>query len=284
MNSLTQFKKIPILPLLITVALVIGPAFAAHASDFAATPVIDWSNEARRAIVPSSAGAENYGNKGPGEGAVYMGIVHAAIYDAAVAIEGGYEPYAIALHAPGETSSAAAIATAAHHTLVGCPECRHSGLQPALGLTPNQQAILDGDYANYMNAIPDGEPKRHGIAIGKRVAAAVVALRTNDGREKNPTLADLNPPPPGPGIWEPNPGNPPPPVVGLRLPGITPLALKSASQFRPDGPDALTSEEYADDFNQVKRLGRFDSTARTPAQTTQALFWTDHPERPKARP
>ena len=30
-----------------------------------------------------------------------MGIVHVAIYDAAVAIEGGYRPYAIALSAPG---------------------------------------------------------------------------------------------------------------------------------------------------------------------------------------
>jgi hypothetical protein len=230
--------------------------------------VIDWSNEARRAIVPPSAGAENYGNKFPGEAAVYMGIVHAAIYDAAVAIEGGYEPYAIALTAPPDTSSAAAIATAAHHTLIG--------LQPPLGLTPAQQAILDGDYANYLAAIPDGTAKTNGIAIGEQVAAAVVALRANDGRERNPTLADLNPPPPGPGIWERNPGNPLPPVLGLRLPGITPLALETASQFRPDGPNALTSEEYAEDFNQVKLLGRFDSTARTPAQTTQALFWTDH--------
>ena len=273
MNPLTQFKKISILPLLITVALVIGPAFAAHAADFTATPVIVWSTEARRAIVPPSAGAENYGNKFPGEAAVYMGIVHAAIYDAAVAIEGGYEPYAIALTAPPDTSSAAAIATAAHHTLVGCPDCGHSGLQPPLGLTPAQQAILDGDYANYLAAIPDGTAKDNGIAIGKQVAAAVVALRTNDGRDANPPF---NPPPPGPGVWERNPGNPPPPVLGLRLPGITPLALEDASQFRPDGPNALTSQEYTDDFNQVKLLGRFDSTARTPAQTTQALFWTDH--------
>ena len=280
MNPLTQFKKIPILPLVIIVALAIGPAFAAHAADFTATPVIVWSNEARRAIVPAGPGgifgAENYGNKFPGEAAVYLGIVHAAMYDAAVAIEAGYEAYAIALTAPPNTSSAAAIATAAHDTLVGCPDCGHSGLQPALGLTPAQQAILDGDYANYLAAIPDGTAKTNGIAIGKQVAAAVVALRTNDGREKNPTLADLNPPPPGPGVWEPNPGNPAPPVLGLRLPGITPLALTSASQFRPDGPNALTSEEYADDFNQVKSVGRVDSTARTPAQTTQALFWTDH--------
>ena len=234
--------------------------------------MIDWSNEARRAIVPAGPGGifgtENYGNKFPGEAAVYMGIVHAAIYDAAVAIEGGYEPYAIKLHAPPNTSSAAAIATAAHHTLIG--------LQPALGLTPDQQAILDGDYANYLAAIPDGEAKANGIAVGEQVAAAVVALRANDGRERNPTLADLNPPPPGPGIWEQNPGNPLPPVLGLRLPGITPLALNSASQFRPDGPNALTSAEYTEDFEQVKDLGRIDSTTRTPAQTIQALFWTDH--------
>jgi hypothetical protein len=268
MNSLTQFKKIPVLPLVIALALIIGRASAAHAADLTATPVIDWSNEARRAIVPPSAGAENYGNKFPGEAAVYMGIVHAAIYDAAVAIEGGYEPYAIALTAPPDTSSAAAIATAAHHTLIG--------LQPPLGLTPAQQAILDGDYTNYLAAIPDGTAKANGIAVGEQVAAAVVALRANDGRERNPTLADLNPPPPGPGIWERNPGNPLPPVLGLRLPGITPLALNSASEFRPDGPNALTSEEYTEDFDQVKDLGRIDSTTRTPAQTIQAVFWTDH--------
>src|SRR5213595_1994618 len=243
MNPLTQLNKIRILPLLV-LALVIGRASAAHATDLSAAPVIYWSNEARRAIIPAGPGgifgSENYGNKFPGEAAVYMGIVHAAIYDAAVAIEGGYEPYAIALTAsPDTTSPAAAIATAAHHTLIG--------LQPALGLTPAQQAILDADYANYLAAIPHGSAKTNGIAVGEQVAAAMVALRTNDGRERNPTLADLNPPPPGPGIWEQNPGNPLPPVLGLRLPGITPLALDSASQFRPDGPNPLTSDEYAED-------------------------------------
>jgi hypothetical protein len=272
MNPLTQFKNIRILPLLIALSLVVGRTPAAHAADLSATPVIDWSNEARRAIVPAGPGGifgpENYGNKFPGEAAVYMGIVHVAIYDTAVAIEGGYEPYAITLIAPPDTSSAAAIATAAHHTLIG--------LQPPLGLTDAQLAILNGDYANYLAAIPDGTAKTNGIMVGQQVAAAIVALRTNDGRERNPTLADLNPPPPGPGIWEQDPGNPLPPVLGLRLPGITPLALNSASPFRPDGPNALTSTEYTEDFNQVKDLGRIDSTTRTTAQTIQALFWTDH--------
>ena len=36
MNPLTQFKKNPILPVLIALALLVGVA---------ATPVIDWSNE-----------------------------------------------------------------------------------------------------------------------------------------------------------------------------------------------------------------------------------------------
>jgi hypothetical protein len=265
MNLLTQFKNIRILPLLIALALVIGRAPAAHAADLSATPVIDWSNQARYAIVPPSAGPENYGNKFPGEAAVYMGIVHAAIYDAAVAIEGGYQPYAIALTAPADTSSAAAIATAAYDTLIG--------LQPALGLNATQQAILDNYYINYLAAIPGGSAKTNGIAVGAQVAAAILALRTNDGRDANPTLADLNPPPPGPGVWQPNPTGK---ILGLLLPGIRPLALNSASQFRPDGPNSLTSTEYTEDFNQVKNLGSLNSTTRTAAQTTQALFWTDH--------
>jgi hypothetical protein len=65
-------------------------------------------------------------------------------------------------------------------------------------------------------------------------------------------------------------------VLGLRLPGIRPLGLISASQFRPDGSLALTSEAYADDLNQVEQLGAIDSSNRTPEQTEQALFWTDH--------
>jgi hypothetical protein len=91
MNSLTQFKKVRVLSVAIALLLLIGRAYAI---DVSPDPVIYWSNEARRAIVPPAAGPENYGNKFPGEAGVYMGIVHVAIYDAAVAIEGGYEFYA----------------------------------------------------------------------------------------------------------------------------------------------------------------------------------------------
>jgi hypothetical protein len=235
----------------------------------AATPVAFWSTEARCAIVPAGPGgvfgAENFGNKFPGEAAVYMGIVHVAIYDAAVAIEGGYRPYAATPKAPPGTSAQAAIATAAHDTLVG--------LQPQLGLNPTQQTFLDGDYTAYMSAITDDAAAvGNGVAVGHDVAQAVLALRVNDGRGCSTTLTDLGLPSPGPGVWQPAPG----PVLGLCLPGMRPLALASASRFRPDGPNALASREYADDWNQVNELGRVDSASRTPAQTDEARFWTDH--------
>jgi hypothetical protein len=238
------------------------PTPCASAASFpAATMTPVWSTEARCAIVPPTAGPENFGNKFPGEAAVYMGIVHVAIYDAAVAIEGGYRPYAIALNAP-HASPEAAIATAAYDTLVG--------LQNTNRLRLSSTAILDADHTAYMNAISSGNAKQDGIAVGHQVAQAVLALRENDGLEKDPTLADLHPPAAGPGVWQPVP------VLGLRLPAVRPLALESASQFRPDGPNALTSPEYTGDFNQVKLRGRIDSTSRTPEQTLQARFWTDN--------
>jgi hypothetical protein len=330
--------KTVLVALLGTAALVsVGPGVGAPpqtqcapgaAMSAATTPVAYWSTEARCAIVPAGPGglfgSENFGNKFPGEAAVYMGIVHVAIYNAAVAIEGGYRPYALAVtltpphelraksgwsawvawrlgrgdwrpygkanpkvrprvprvipsswkarlakllsSAPADPSPAAAVAAAAYDTLVG--------LQPTLRLDSSGQAILHDDYTAYLAGIPDGTAKENGIAIGEQVAKAVLAKRTNDGLEKNPILGDLNPPGAGPGVWQPAPA--PAPVLGLRLPGVRPLALRTASQFRPDGPTPLTSKDYAEDFNQVKALGRFDSGTRTAEQTVEARFWTDH--------
>lgn len=60
------------------------------------------------------------------------------------------------------------------------------------------------------------------------------------------------------------------------MPGVRHLALISASQLRPGGPNDLTSEGYAADLNQVTELGGADSAPRTAGQTDAARFWTDH--------
>src|SRR5437764_757851 len=46
-------------------------------------------------------------------------------------------------------------------------------------------------------------------------------------------------------------------------------------QFRPAGPPALTSAQYATEYNEVKSLGRATGSTRTADQTQIALFWAD---------
>jgi hypothetical protein len=45
--------------------------------------------------------------------------------------------------------------------------------------------------------------------------------------------------------------------------------------LRSDGPNALTSAAYAEDFNEVKELGSLASTSRTADQTAASIFWQD---------
>jgi hypothetical protein len=49
--------------------------------------------------------------------------------------------------------------------------------------------------------------------------------------------------------------------------------LRSASQFRPPAPPALTSPRYAEDFSEVHSLGELNSTTRTADETAIAKFW-----------
>jgi hypothetical protein len=211
--------------------------------------VSEWSLIAQNSIV-------GVGKKFPGEAAVYMGIAHAAIYDASVAVAGGYHPFHVSAVVPPGASLDAAVATAAHRVLVG--------------LFPGQQADLDAAYGASLGGIPDGQPKSDGIAAGEQVGAGILDLPTDEGL--NATVPYVQPPP-GPGVFEPTASAPP---LGTRLPLVAPLALEAASQFRPHGPWPLDSAEYAADLEQVKELGRLDSTVRTEEQTRIALFWTDH--------
>ena len=211
--------------------------------------IADWSLIAQNAIVA-------VGKKFPGEAAVYMGIVHATIYDVVAAIEGGYRPYAITPTVPPDTSLDAAVATAAHRVLAG--------------RFPDQQAALDEVYIAYLTRIEDGEAKTHGIAVGEEVGVGMLVLRANDGLDSLVPYVQRSP---GPGVYEPTAPAAP---LGTRLPRVLPLALRYASQFRPDGPPALGSREYAQDFYEVKHLGRFDSRVPSAEQTAVARFWTDH--------
>jgi hypothetical protein len=123
--------------------------------------VIAWNANAQTAIVGTAG-------QGPSVAYLHFAMVQGAVYDAVNAIVGGYEPYlgAPAMADPGD-SAPAAVATAAHHVLVG--------------LFPAQQATLDGQLVTSLAAIPDGDPKTGGIEVG-RLRRPRCSPPGNDGR------------------------------------------------------------------------------------------------------
>jgi hypothetical protein len=214
--------------------------------------VLDWNERAQKAIVPNVIPLP----RPPGSSIVLEGIVQAAIYDATIAIEGGYEPFVASPKVTRPASTAAAVATAACEVLVV--------------RVPDQAASVIAQYAAYLAAIEDGPAKTNGIDAGRQVAQAILAWRAGDGFDN---VVPWVQPPPGPGVFEPFPA---PPPVDVKLKQVRPLTLTSKDQFRPDGPHPLTSTEYADDFNEVKAYGRINSTVRTPEQTEVARFWSEN--------
>jgi hypothetical protein len=212
-----------------------------------ANAVTDWNAITQGALIPG---------RPPGDAQVMVGIVQAAVFDAATAIEGGYTPYAGAVDAPADAAPDAAVAAAAHRV--------------ALQLVPAQQLSLDSSYAGYLAALPDGPAKAAGVAVGEAAAANVIALRQGDG------LTDATlfvAPASGPGVWQPTL---PTPAIDPNLGRVRPLALRTASQFRPPGPLALTSRRYAAELAETEALGRVNSSVRTQQQTETALFWSDN--------
>ncbi len=254
MNSLTQFKKISILPLLIGLAIValVSPRVTR------ADAVTDWNLIASNSIVVTAG-------QPPPVSVLHFAMVHGAVYDAVNAIDRGHQPYLVQPPSNPTDSKEAAAATAAFRVLVGFPDLP--------GLFPAQQPTLQPQYDAYIAALPDNPPgsKAAGVAIGEATARAMLQARMNDGRFGPPPALY----PPAPGIWRPTPpnyANDPAPWVG----NVRPFIVPSAEMLRTDGPNALTSAAYAEDFNEVKELGSLTSTTRTPDQTDAAIFWQDH--------
>lgn len=188
-------------------------------------------------------------------GVLDVAMVQAAVYDAVQAIEKRYKPYHVEI--PGASGSpVAATAKAAHDVLVS--------------RFPWQSAALDLTYHNYLAAhfLDEDDP---GVAVGAAAAEGIIDLRADDGSFPVPA--------PTPfvggtavGVWRPTPpGNLA--MLAPWLGSVTPFTLTSPSQLRAHQPPALTSPEYTRDYNEVKEVGSFGSTSRTPEQTDLANFW-----------
>jgi hypothetical protein len=215
------------------------------------TVVSDWNEIAVTTLAADTT-------KQAVEHMLYTAFVQAAVYDAVVGVKGRYEPYSFHARARRGTSAQAAAVAAAYKVLVT--------------YVPAAQATLDEKYAASLAQIPDGRAKTRGIAFGTRAAEHLIRLRANDGRNAPIEFTQ----PPAPGVWRPTP----PgflPMMAPWLGRVTPLLVRSATQFAPPDPPKLTSARYTRDFNEVKALGSATSTERTPAQTDTARFFSGNP-------
>lgn len=217
--------------------------------------VTDWAGIVQPAITNPTPPFRS-----PATSEILHTVVQLAMYDAAMAIEGGYRPYAATISAPPGADVRAAVATAAYLTA----RARVASLQVS---------YLDGQYQIYMSSIPDGQPKTDGIQVGESAAAAVLGVRTNDGFD-NVVQYQCSSNPPLPGEFEPNGGCGTQPL-DPQVAQIMPFTFSDPSQFRTDGPNPLNSLEYTEDFIETRDYGRSNSTFRTPEQTDTAYFWSE---------
>jgi hypothetical protein len=249
--------KRPLIALISAVAvLAIAAALGTTRTASAALPpgntVEQWNKIAENTVVGSGA----FQN----EGLIYMAYVSAAVYNATVAINGGYAPYGQGVTASAGASTDAAVVEAAYRTLVN--------------YFPTQSATLDPLYAEALGLIPGGTAKSNGQAVGLAAATQIIDSRNGDGRltpigvtSSFPTLAA------GPGVWR----RTPPAFAAPQTPWVAtvrPFILQSAAQFLPDPPPSLQSSEWTDAFNQIKAYGSATGSLRTDAQTAVANFWT----------
>jgi len=211
--------------------------------------VREWNEIAIKAILP---------NGPPFTAARFMTITQLAVFEAVNSISGKYEPYLGTVSAPTGASEEAAAVVAAHNVLVA--------------YFPAQTASLDLKRDNSLSGIVDSQSKTDGMAVGAAAAAAMIANRMNDGSSPlmtyTPTSLD-------PYEWQITPGC----AAGVfrNWPNVTPFAIESSSQFRSEPPPELGSGVYAQDYNELQRVGGINSPNRPQDRTDVARLYAVGP-------
>ncbi|MCU0485576.1 MAG: hypothetical protein MUC85_05635, partial [Anaerolineales bacterium] len=208
---------------------------------------------------------------------VILAYMQAAVYDALVAIEGGYEPYNAGILAFTDASASreAAVSTAAFKTL-------EFALQNELNYATVFQPVLEARYADALASIPTSAAKDAGIGIGQAAANGIISLRSGDVLSGSGGYVV---PAPGPGVWEQVVmNNMPVPPMDPWMRNLQPFLRSTPDQYNaalaavmPDLTDAEymnNDPAYIADFEEVKAYGGAMSAVRTPDQTETAKFWT----------
>lgn len=237
----------------------------------AADVVTDWNARAGAAAVAACISPAD----DPLHESRLYAMMHVAIHDALNAIDRRSRPYAYDAAADPDASIEAAAAAAARDVLVAAigeipapfpADCRAAGT-----------ASAEAAYTEVLAAIPDSPAKTQGIAVGQASAAAILALRSDDGSDTPLIVSEcIDPATALPGQYQCTPG-----FDFVFAPGwgqVAPFVLKRQDQFRPPPPYKPESKKAEADRAEVQRLGGDDVTTpsvRTPEQTEIGLFWIE---------
>jgi hypothetical protein len=212
-------------------------AVPAHADS-----VTDWNQTAVNTVYAASMSPDLQSRS--------LAIMHIAVFEALNSISPRYAPYRARLPAEPGAAPDAAVASASHAVL--------------LKLLPTQAKDLDAALQVALATLPESPGKAAGVALGQRAAAAILAEREQDGAAAPITYRPYT-----------TPGKYVPTVfpASSTWKALKPFCIKASDQFRPPAPYALTSAQWAADYNEVKRMGAKVGSARTPEQTEIARFW-----------
>jgi hypothetical protein len=204
--------------------------------------IMDWNAKADAIAAEKRTPTTTHGRA--------LAMLHIAQFEAVNAIERRYAAYRLNLTADRTTSKEAAAASAGYEML--------------LALYPDHRPDLDATLAKALAAIPDGDAKTKGVALGRKAAAEIIALRANDGSDAVETYRPVT----RPGVYVPTAS-----VASSTVGGFTPFVMTSGAQFRPAPPPALDSATWTRDLNEIRDVGAHNSKTRTEEQKTIARFW-----------
>jgi hypothetical protein len=233
MKTVSRLRAAMLLPGMVAAALTVAPARA--------DVVTDWN------VIANALVANDVGNNPKLR---TLAMMHVAMSDAINTVQNRYTRVVATLPFAPSASAEAAAAQAARQILTR--------------VYPQQKAKLEEAFAASLKAIPDGPAKTEGIKLGIEVADLVWAECAKDGTDAPDTYR----PHAAPGAYVPTTS-----PIWEQWARAKPWVLKSADQFRPGAPPALSSAEWARDYNEVKNLGGTKSTMRTPEQTAAVVFW-----------
>jgi len=222
-----------------------------------------WNSIAVKAVVEDHSytfGPAEQG--GPTRASRALAVIHIAMYDAVNAIDGSFAPYIPVGSPTFRASMDAAVAQAAHDTLVV--------------LYPAQAAVFDRELLKSLNAVPVRRGRAAGVAVGAEAAANILAVRLVDGSDDGQT--PIYPAGNDPGEHQADPLHP---NQGLLSPGWGQVDTFSgidvtAADVRIPAPPALTSPAYTLAYLDVLMLGGdgvTTPTMRSKEETEIGIFW-----------